>query len=169
MEREYIRDRTLEGHESARQRGKSIGGVAVVDEAMLSMALHLRENSHSLRDIAEAPGDHQGQEEGPAPLIGYGDAVAARPRPQHRTDRRAESRRAPTTAAPAAAPRGADAAEWQRFGARLRVLRREARKTQDDIAAVLSIPCSAARSPSSNAATASSTAANSRGTTASTA
>jgi DNA invertase Pin-like site-specific DNA recombinase len=26
MEREYIRDRTLEGHESARTRGKIIGG-----------------------------------------------------------------------------------------------------------------------------------------------
>jgi DNA invertase Pin-like site-specific DNA recombinase len=26
MEREYIRDRTLEGHESARKRGKTIGG-----------------------------------------------------------------------------------------------------------------------------------------------
>ena len=29
MGREYIRDRTLEGHESARARGKSIGGAAV--------------------------------------------------------------------------------------------------------------------------------------------
>ncbi|MET7549719.1 recombinase family protein [Streptomyces sp. NPDC005500] len=28
MEREYIRDRTLEGHESARKRGKAIGGAA---------------------------------------------------------------------------------------------------------------------------------------------
>lgn len=27
MEREYIRDRTLEGQESARRRGKTIGGV----------------------------------------------------------------------------------------------------------------------------------------------
>ncbi|HUR09190.1 MAG TPA: recombinase family protein [Nonomuraea sp.] len=42
MEREYIRDRTLEGHESARARGKAIGGAAVTDENMLSMALHLR-------------------------------------------------------------------------------------------------------------------------------
>jgi Resolvase, N terminal domain len=38
MEREYIRDRTLEGHESARGRGKSIGGAAVTDEAMLTGA-----------------------------------------------------------------------------------------------------------------------------------
>ncbi|MFG1687655.1 recombinase family protein [Nonomuraea sp. NPDC049269] len=29
MEREYIRDRTLEGHEAARRRGKNIGGAAV--------------------------------------------------------------------------------------------------------------------------------------------
>jgi DNA invertase Pin-like site-specific DNA recombinase len=28
MEREYILDRTLEGHESARARGKAIGGAA---------------------------------------------------------------------------------------------------------------------------------------------
>ncbi|MEV4504432.1 recombinase family protein [Streptomyces klenkii] len=43
MEREYIRDRTLEGHESARKRGKAIGGAGVTDDDMLSMALHLRE------------------------------------------------------------------------------------------------------------------------------
>ncbi|MDX2527094.1 recombinase family protein [Streptomyces europaeiscabiei] len=36
MEREYIRDRTLEGHESARNRGKTIGGAGVTDEDMLS-------------------------------------------------------------------------------------------------------------------------------------
>jgi DNA invertase Pin-like site-specific DNA recombinase len=51
MEREYIRDRTLEGHESARTRGKTIGGAAVTDPAMLSMALHLRGQGASLRDI----------------------------------------------------------------------------------------------------------------------
>lgn len=43
MEREYIRDRTLEGHESARKRGKTIGGAGVTDGDMLSMALHLRD------------------------------------------------------------------------------------------------------------------------------
>jgi hypothetical protein len=52
MEREYIRDRTLEGQESARKRGKTIGGVGVTDEHMLSMALHLRGQDLSLRDIA---------------------------------------------------------------------------------------------------------------------
>ncbi|PZT75275.1 recombinase family protein [Streptomyces sp. AC1-42T] len=52
MERGYIRDRTLEGHESARKRGKTIGGAGVVDDAMHSMALHLREQEMSLRGIA---------------------------------------------------------------------------------------------------------------------
>ena len=42
MEREYIRDRTLEGNESARARGRAIGGAAVTDDAMLAVALHLR-------------------------------------------------------------------------------------------------------------------------------
>ena len=32
MEREYIRDRTLEGHEFARKRGKTIGGAGVTHE-----------------------------------------------------------------------------------------------------------------------------------------
>ncbi|MEV6057787.1 hypothetical protein [Streptomyces sp. NPDC052107] len=53
MEREYIRERTLEGHESARKRGKTVGGASVTDEDMLSMALHLRDQERSLRDIAK--------------------------------------------------------------------------------------------------------------------
>nr|WP_307188362.1 recombinase family protein [Nocardia alba] len=73
MEREYIRDRTLEGHESAPARGKSIGGAAVVDEAMLAMALHLRENNHSLRDIAArlviSRGKKKGQHPSPATVL----------------------------------------------------------------------------------------------------
>jgi hypothetical protein len=48
MEREYIRDRILEGHESARARGKSIGGAAVTDEAMLAAALHSRAGASGL-------------------------------------------------------------------------------------------------------------------------
>jgi DNA invertase Pin-like site-specific DNA recombinase len=52
MEREYNRDRTLEGHESARKRGKTIGGATVADDTMLTMALHLREQGMSLREIA---------------------------------------------------------------------------------------------------------------------
>jgi hypothetical protein len=45
MEREYIRDRTLEAHESAWIPGKSIGGAAVADDAMLALALQLRGRS----------------------------------------------------------------------------------------------------------------------------
>ncbi|MEG8184154.1 recombinase family protein [Nocardia terpenica] len=73
MEREYIRDRTLEGHESARKRGKAIGGAVVVDNAMLSMALHLREHNHSLRDIANrlviTKGKKKGQHPSPATVL----------------------------------------------------------------------------------------------------
>ncbi|WP_455430076.1 recombinase family protein [Nonomuraea phyllanthi] len=73
MEREYIRDRTLEGHESARARGRTIGGAAVTDEAMLSMALHLREQNLSLRDIAArlviTKGKKKGQHPSPATVL----------------------------------------------------------------------------------------------------
>lgn len=54
MEREYIRDHTLEGHESARKRGKTIGGAGVTDDSMLSMALQSRWRP------AEFP-EHRGQ------------------------------------------------------------------------------------------------------------
>lgn len=73
MEREYIRDRTLEGHESARTRGKIIGGAAVIDDAMLSMALHLREQNLSLREIAArlviTKGKKKGQHPSPATVL----------------------------------------------------------------------------------------------------
>jgi DNA invertase Pin-like site-specific DNA recombinase len=74
MEREYIRDRTLEGHESARTRGKAIGGATVTDEAMLSHALHLRDQQGlSLRDIAArlviAQGKKKGQHPSPATVL----------------------------------------------------------------------------------------------------
>ncbi|MEU4576145.1 recombinase family protein [Nonomuraea sp. NPDC023979] len=73
MEREYIRDRTLEGHESARTRGKHIGGTAVTDESMLSMALHLRGQNLSLRDIAArlviTRGKKKGQHPSPATVL----------------------------------------------------------------------------------------------------
>jgi len=73
MEREYIRDRTLEGHESARTRGKTIGGAAVTDDAMLSMALHLREQNLSLREIAArlviTKGKKKGQHPSPATVL----------------------------------------------------------------------------------------------------
>ncbi|WP_043626819.1 recombinase family protein [Nonomuraea candida] len=67
MEREYIRDRTLEGHESARARGKAIGGAAVTDENMLSMALHLRGQNLSLREIASRLVITQGAKRGRHP------------------------------------------------------------------------------------------------------
>ena len=73
MEREYIRDRTLEGHESARARGKTIGGAVVTDDAMLGMALHLREQNLSLRDIAArlviTKGKKKGRHPSPATIL----------------------------------------------------------------------------------------------------
>jgi len=73
MEREYIRDRTLEGHESARARGKAIGGAAVTDDAMVGMALHLREQNLSLRDIAArliiSKGKKKGRHPSPATVL----------------------------------------------------------------------------------------------------
>jgi hypothetical protein len=89
MEREYIRDRTLEGHESARTRGKTIGGASVTDDVMLSMALHLREQELSLRDIATrlviARGKKKGQHPSPATVLRmlreHDEIAAARPAP----------------------------------------------------------------------------------------
>lgn len=73
MEREYIRDRTLEGQESARARGKSIGGASVTDDHMLSLALHLRSQELSLRDIAArlviTKGKKKGQHPSPATIL----------------------------------------------------------------------------------------------------
>jgi DNA invertase Pin-like site-specific DNA recombinase len=73
MEREYIRDRTLEGHESARARGKAIGGAAGTDDAMLAVALHLRGQELSLREIAArlviATGKKKGQHPSPATVM----------------------------------------------------------------------------------------------------
>lgn len=99
MEREYIRDRTLEGQESARARGKTIGGAAVTDDAMLAVALHLREQGLSLRDIATrlviTKGKKRGRHPSPATVlrmlrdhdaraagaaVGDGVAVTGRPR-----------------------------------------------------------------------------------------
>ncbi|MFE2533834.1 recombinase family protein [Streptomyces sp. NPDC059371] len=73
MEREYIRDRTLEGHESTRKRGETIGGAGVSDDNMLSMALHLREQKMSLRDIAKrlviTTGKKKGRHPSPATVM----------------------------------------------------------------------------------------------------
>jgi DNA invertase Pin-like site-specific DNA recombinase len=89
MEREYIRDRTLEGHESARTRGKTIGGASVTDDVMLSMALHLRDQELSLRDIASrliiTTGKKKGQHPSPATVLRmlreHLETAAARPAP----------------------------------------------------------------------------------------
>jgi DNA invertase Pin-like site-specific DNA recombinase len=66
MGREYIRDRTLEGHESARKRGKTIGGAGVTDESMLSMALHLRDIPARL---VITTGKKKGQHPSPATVM----------------------------------------------------------------------------------------------------
>ncbi|MFG3142799.1 recombinase family protein [Streptomyces sp. NPDC048211] len=72
-EREYIRDRTLEGHESARKRGKTIGGAGVTDNDMLFTALRLRDEELSLRDIAArlviSKGAKKGQRPSPATIM----------------------------------------------------------------------------------------------------
>lgn len=67
MEREYTRERTLEGHESARARGKTIGGASVTDTHMLSHALHLRDQGLSLREIAARLVITQGKKKGHHP------------------------------------------------------------------------------------------------------
>lgn len=73
MEREYIRDRTLEGHESARKCGKTIGGAGVTDDDMLSMAFDLRDQEMSLRDIAKrliiTTGAKRGRHPSPATVM----------------------------------------------------------------------------------------------------
>ncbi|MER7343489.1 hypothetical protein ABT403_37420 [Streptomyces sp. NPDC000075] len=83
MEREYIRDRIPEGHESARKRGKNIGSAGVTEEHMLSMALHLREQEMSLRGSAKrlviTTGTKKGQ-----PLARHRHADAARARREGR-------------------------------------------------------------------------------------
>jgi DNA invertase Pin-like site-specific DNA recombinase len=72
-EREYIRERTLEGHEAARARGKVIGGAAVTDDAMLAVAFHHRGQGLSLRDIAArlviTTGKKKGQHPSPATVM----------------------------------------------------------------------------------------------------
>ena len=80
MEREYIRDRTLEGNESARARGRAIGGAAVTDDAMLAVALHLRAQELSLRDSAARLVISTGKKKGQHPSPGDCDAHAPRPR-----------------------------------------------------------------------------------------
>ncbi|MFF7892401.1 hypothetical protein ACFZDI_10865 [Streptomyces sp. NPDC007907] len=84
MEREYFRDRTLEGHESARKRGKIIGSADVTDQSMLSMAPHLRDRRPTRRDIDKrlvtATGARKGWHPSPAtvmPMLREHNAPAA--------------------------------------------------------------------------------------------
>ncbi|WP_246043036.1 hypothetical protein [Streptomyces globosus] len=73
MEREYIRDRTLEGHGSARNRGKTIGGPTVTNSDMLAMALQLRAEGVSLRDksarLVITSGTKKGQHPSPPTIM----------------------------------------------------------------------------------------------------
>lgn len=64
MEREYIRDKTLDGHKSARTRGKNIGGASVTDDHMLSMAAPARPGAAPARH--RLPARHQQGERGKA-------------------------------------------------------------------------------------------------------
>ena len=51
-------------------RGKAIGGATVTDDAMLGVAVHLRSQELSPREIAAVWLSHR-QEEGPAPVTGH--------------------------------------------------------------------------------------------------
>lgn len=67
-ERDYIRDKTLEGHETARAKGKAIGGVKVSDDDMLATALRLRDEERlSLREIASRLVIRSGKKRGQHP------------------------------------------------------------------------------------------------------
>ncbi|MEU3147678.1 hypothetical protein [Streptomyces sp. NPDC006999] len=73
-ERDYIRDKTLEGQETARAKGKAIGGVPVCDDDMLATALRLRDAEHlSLREIASRlvirTGKKRGQHPSPVTVM----------------------------------------------------------------------------------------------------
>lgn len=73
-ERDYIRDKTLEGQESARTKGTAIGGRKVSDDDMLATALRLREQEKlSLRQIATRlvirTGKKRGQHPSPATVM----------------------------------------------------------------------------------------------------
>ncbi|WP_342355519.1 hypothetical protein [Streptomyces ipomoeae] len=73
-ERDYIRDKTLEGQETARAKGKAIGGVPVSDGDMLATTARLRDEEHlSLREIASRlvirTGKKRGQHPSPATVM----------------------------------------------------------------------------------------------------
>jgi DNA invertase Pin-like site-specific DNA recombinase len=73
MEREYIREQTLNGQEAARRRGKAIGGATVVNDAMTTQAVVLRHQGLSLREIASklviTSGKNRGKSPSPATVM----------------------------------------------------------------------------------------------------
>ncbi|PNG94020.1 recombinase family protein [Streptomyces malaysiensis] len=86
MEREYIRDRTLEGHESARKRGKTIGGAGVTDPDMLVHGPPPARPGDEPARHRQAARHHHRHEEGPAPLTRHRHANAPRARREARHD-----------------------------------------------------------------------------------
>ena len=60
-------------HRTQSKANKTIGGATVTDDAMLSMALHLRDQEMSLRDIAKrlviTAGTKKGQHPSPATVM----------------------------------------------------------------------------------------------------
>ncbi|MFC5724914.1 hypothetical protein ACFP1Z_32680 [Streptomyces gamaensis] len=67
-EPDYIHDKTLQGQETARAKGKDIGGVPVSDDNMLATAVRLLDTEHlSLREIASRLVIRTGKKHGPPP------------------------------------------------------------------------------------------------------
>ncbi|WP_051163461.1 hypothetical protein [Nocardia brevicatena] len=70
--------------------GKTSGGAGVIDDHMLSMALHLREQVQSLRDIAArlviTKGKKKGQRPSPAPVLRLLRKPDETPSQQHHPD-----------------------------------------------------------------------------------
>jgi Site-specific recombinases, DNA invertase Pin homologs len=70
-ERDYIRDKTLEGQETARTKGQAIGGRKVSDDDMLATAVRLRDEEElALREIAAIrTGKKRGEHPSPATVM----------------------------------------------------------------------------------------------------
>lgn len=83
-ERDYMRDKTREGQETARTKGKAIGGLRVFDHRMLATVPRLRDDERvSLREVASRLVIRAGKKRGRRPSPGHLPAHAARAR---RTD-----------------------------------------------------------------------------------
>lgn len=68
-ERDYIRDKTLEGQESARKSGRTGGRPAVVDEDMKAMAMRLHEEGIPVPEIATRLVIRSGKNRGSSPSV----------------------------------------------------------------------------------------------------